>query len=51
VGRGTFTLNYLGKGKESLRVGGKESFQGLLVIPAVQVDPAQRQYWSTGSKG
>jgi hypothetical protein len=21
-----------------------------LIIPAVQVDPAQRQYWSTGSK-
>jgi hypothetical protein len=24
--------------------------EGLLIIPAVQVDPAQRQYWSTGSK-
>jgi hypothetical protein len=24
--------------------------KGLLIIPAVQVDPAQRQYWSTGSK-
>jgi hypothetical protein len=24
--------------------------EGLLVIPAVQVDPAQGQYWSTGSK-
>jgi hypothetical protein len=25
-------------------------YKGLLIIPAVQVDPAQRQYWSTGSK-
>jgi hypothetical protein len=25
MGRGTFTLNYLGKGKERLRVGGKVS--------------------------
>jgi hypothetical protein len=46
----------LGKRKEGLRVGGKESFQaqhmrGLFMIPAVQVDPAQGQYWSTGSKG
>jgi hypothetical protein len=27
VGRGTRILNYLGKGKERLRVGEKESFQ------------------------
>jgi hypothetical protein len=27
VGRGTLILNCLGKGKERLRVGGKESFQ------------------------
>jgi hypothetical protein len=44
----------LGKGKERLRVGEKEfpgsMHEGLLIIPAVQVDPAQRQYWSTGSK-
>jgi hypothetical protein len=25
--------------------------EGLLVITAVQVDPVQGQYWSTGSKG
>jgi hypothetical protein len=42
------------KGKERLRWG-KRDFQGsthegLLIIPAVQVDPAQRQYWNTGSK-
>jgi hypothetical protein len=24
--------------------------EGLLVITAVQVDPAQRQYWSTGNR-
>jgi hypothetical protein len=50
-----FILNWLGKRKERLRVGGKEfpgsMHEGLLVISAVQVDPAQRQYWSTGSKG
>jgi hypothetical protein len=48
VGRGTLILNCLGKGKERLRVGGKEflgsTHEGLLIIPAVQVDPAQRQY-------
>jgi hypothetical protein len=27
VGRGTLILNYLGNGKERLRVGEKESFQ------------------------
>jgi hypothetical protein len=26
------------------------TYEGLLVITAVQVDPAQGQYWSTGSK-
>jgi hypothetical protein len=25
--------------------------EGLLIIPAVQVDSAQGQYWSTGSEG
>jgi hypothetical protein len=55
VGRWTFILNCLGKGKERLRVKGKREVpcsmhEGLLIIPAVQVDPAQRQYWSTGSK-
>jgi hypothetical protein len=54
-GRGTLRLNFLGKGKERMRVGGKEfpgsKHEGLLVITAVQVDPAQGQYWSTGSKG
>jgi hypothetical protein len=43
----------LGKRKERLRVRGKEfpgsTHEGLLVISAVQVDPAQRQYQSTGS--
>jgi hypothetical protein len=24
--------------------------EGFLIIPAVQVDPAQRKYWRTGSK-
>jgi hypothetical protein len=37
MGRGTFTLNYLGKGKERLRVGGKESFQA----------QCMRDYWSS----
>jgi hypothetical protein len=45
----------LGKRKERPRVGGKEfpgsTHEGLLIIPAVQVDPARGQYWSTGSKG
>jgi hypothetical protein len=35
-GRRTLILNYLGKGKESLRVGGKESFQA----------QHMRDYWS-----
>jgi hypothetical protein len=54
VGRGTLILNFLGRGKERLRVAEKEfpgsMHEGLLIIPAVQVDPVQRQYWSTGSK-
>jgi hypothetical protein len=54
AGRGTLILNCLGKGKERLRVEEKEfpgsTHEGLLITPAVQVDPAQRQYWSTGSK-
>jgi hypothetical protein len=54
VGRGTLILNCLQKGKKRLRVGEKEfpgsTHEGLLIIPAVQVNPAQRQYWSTGSK-
>jgi hypothetical protein len=45
----------LGKRKERLRVGGKEfpgsMHEGLLVITAVQVNPAQGQYWSTGTRG
>jgi hypothetical protein len=46
----------LGKGKERLKIRGKREFpgsmdEGLLVTTAVQVDPDQRQYWSTGSKG
>jgi hypothetical protein len=53
--RGTFTLNYLEKGKERLRIGGKEflgsTHEGLLVTTAVQVDPARRQYWNIGNKG
>jgi hypothetical protein len=52
----TLILNYLGKGKERLRIGGKREFPGsmherLLVTTAVQVDPAQEQNWSTGNKG
>jgi hypothetical protein len=55
AGRGTLILNCLGKGKERLRVGRKRVFpgsthEGLLVTTAVQVNPAQGQYWSTGSK-
>jgi hypothetical protein len=45
----------LGKRKERLKVGGKEfpdsTHEGLLAITAVQVDPAQGQYWSTERKG
>jgi hypothetical protein len=37
VGRGTLILNCLGKGKERLRVGGKESFQA----------QCMRDYWSS----
>jgi hypothetical protein len=45
----------LGKGEGEAEGWGKREFpgsmhEGLLIIPAVQVDPAQRQYWSTGSK-
>jgi hypothetical protein len=51
---GASILNYLGKGKERLRIGGKEfpglTHKGLLVTTVVQVDLAQGQYWSTGSK-
>jgi hypothetical protein len=55
-GRETLILNYLGKGKERPRIGGKREFpgsihEGLLVTTAVRVNPAQGQYWSTGSKG
>jgi hypothetical protein len=46
----------LGKGEGEAEGWGKREFpgsthEGLLVIPAVQVNPAQGQYWSTGSKG
>jgi hypothetical protein len=34
--RGTFILSYLGKGKERLRIGGKENFQA----------QRMRDYWS-----
>jgi hypothetical protein len=37
------------KGKGEKRVS-RSMHEGLLVITAVQVYPAQRQYWSTGSK-
>jgi hypothetical protein len=45
----------LEKGEGKAECWGKREFPGstheeLLIIPAVQVDPAQRQYWSTGSK-
>jgi hypothetical protein len=44
-----------GEGEREAEGWGKREFpgsthEGLLIIPAVQVDPAQRQYWSTGSK-
>jgi hypothetical protein len=44
-----------GKGEAEAEVWRKREFpgsmhEGLLVIPAIQVDPAQGQYWSTGSK-
>jgi hypothetical protein len=49
-GEGTLILNCLGIRKERLRVGGKEfpgsMHKGLLIIPAVQFDPAQREYCS-----
>jgi hypothetical protein len=45
-----------GKGEGEAEGWGKREFpgsrqEGLLVITAVQVNPAQGQYWSTGSKG
>jgi hypothetical protein len=45
----------LGKEEGDAKGWGKREFpgsthEGLLVIPAVHVDPVQRQYWSTGSK-
>jgi hypothetical protein len=45
----------LGKGEGEFEGWGKRKFpgsmhEGLFVITSVQVDPAQRQYWSTGSK-
>jgi hypothetical protein len=44
-----------GKGEGEAGGWGKREFpgsthEGLLVITAVEVDPAQGQYWSTGSK-
>jgi hypothetical protein len=44
-----------GKGEGEAEGWGKREFpgsthEGLLIILAVQVNPAQRQYWSTGSK-
>jgi hypothetical protein len=49
-------LELLEKEEEEAEGWGKREFpgsthEGLLVIPAVQVDSAQRQYWSTGNKG
>jgi hypothetical protein len=45
----------LGKGEGEAEGWGKRGFpgstyEGLLVITLVQVDPAQGQYWRTGSK-
>jgi hypothetical protein len=54
-GRGTHILNYLGKGKERLRIGGKESFQAQCMrdywspLLVVQVDPVRGQYQSTST--
>jgi hypothetical protein len=46
----------LGKGEGETEDWGKREFpgstlEGLFVTTAVQFDPAQGQYWSTGSKG
>jgi hypothetical protein len=46
----------LGKGEGEAEDWGKKEFpgsthEGLLVTTAVQVNSAQAQYWSTGSKG
>jgi hypothetical protein len=46
----------LGKEKERLRVGGKREFpgsthEGLLIIPAVQVDPAQGSTGALEARG
>jgi hypothetical protein len=46
----------LGKEEGEAEGWGKREFpgsthEGLLVITAVQVNAAQRQYWGTGSKG
>jgi hypothetical protein len=46
----------LGKREREAEAWGKREFPGLihevtLVTTAVQVDPAQGQYWSTGSNG
>jgi hypothetical protein len=49
-------LELLGKEEGEAESWGKREFpgsthEGLLVITAVQVDPAQGQYWSTGRRG
>jgi hypothetical protein len=56
VVRGDTHPELLGKGEEEVedwrkRVSRLNGHEGLLVTTAVQVDPAQGQYWSTGSKG
>jgi hypothetical protein len=53
--RGTHS-ELLGKGKGEAEDWGKREFpgsmhEGLLLTTAAQVDPAQGQYWRTGSKG
>jgi hypothetical protein len=53
-GRRTLILNYLGKGKERLRIGEKRvsslNTRGIIGHIALQVNPVQGQYWSTRSE-
>jgi hypothetical protein len=55
AGRGNTHPELPGKGEGKAEGWGKREIpgsthEGFLIIPDVQVNPAQRQYWSTGSK-